>query len=218
MCKDPAQALQRQSYHTVTYGLEETLNQCSDIIKLATGHLGRSTGLGILSSAGAGLHLQQIWGRWLRNVGPMATNYLVKNPLAALPAYAILAGFDQEFQKRHWLGRALVAVPDAWVDRIMPGVRGALQELDRRTAEPGGPSHASVRSTLRAFLRLCVFWWQDLPFQLARYSNAYSLAALALPVMSTPAWEAFTAQVFTSHAEVLRRRDGLLDHAVAAAD
>lgn len=91
MYRDPSQALQRQTYNTVTYGLEQvravgacegawvcvcgtghsmaqyahaaastccactqTLAQCPEIIKAATGHLGRSTGLGVLASAGAG--------------------------------------------------------------------------------------------------------------------------------------------------------------------
>lgn len=116
--------------------------------------------------------------------------------MSALPAFAILAGFDEQFQKRHWLGRAMVPVPDLWVDLIMPGVRGVLQELDRRVAEPGGPSNASARSTLRALLRLGTFWWQVgliavfVPcarvFDCARCTVACSCEALRLCVWRLP--------------------------------
>ena len=42
--------------------------------------------------------------------GTLAQAYLEKNPLAALQAFAIAAGWEQtSFMKRHFLGRGLVS-------------------------------------------------------------------------------------------------------------
>jgi len=43
--------------------------------------------------------------------GTLAQAYLEKNPLAALQAFAIAAGWEQtSFMKRHFLGRGLVSI------------------------------------------------------------------------------------------------------------
>ncbi len=89
----------------------------------------------MLASGGAGSELLSIWGRpsscmskptlsyaelsmhvtlqhpavghWAR--GTLQQAYLEKNPLSALVAFAIAAGWDQtSFMRRHFCGRALV--------------------------------------------------------------------------------------------------------------
>jgi len=87
---------------------------------------------------------------------------LEKNPLSALVAFAIAAGWDQtSFMRRHFCGRALVklcpqlaeamswqcqsvlflpekslqvSVPEPWIDSLLPGVRTLLEEVQARNA------------------------------------------------------------------------------------
>jgi hypothetical protein len=51
---------------------------------------------------------------------------------------------------------------------------------------------------------------QDPQFKLQRYGGACALGTLAAPAFETPLWQVFMQQVFASHEEMLRRRDGLL--------
>jgi len=94
--------------------------------------------------------------------GTLQQAYLEKNPLSALVAFAIAAGWDQtSFMRRHFCGRALVklcpqlakamswqcqsvlflpekslqvSVPEPWIDSLLPGVRTLLEEVQARNA------------------------------------------------------------------------------------
>ncbi len=99
-------------------------------------------------------------GHWAQ--GTLQQAYLEKNPLSALVAFAIAAGWDQtSFMRRHFCGRALVklcpqlakamswqcqsvlflpekslqvSVPEPWIDSLLPGVRTLLEEVQARNA------------------------------------------------------------------------------------
>jgi len=148
----------------------------------------RDSGVILLASGGAGSELLSIWGKptsctlkpslscvklsmhvplqhlaaghWAR--GTLQQAYLEKNPLSALVAFAIAAGWDQtSFMRRHFCGRALVrlcpqlaiamswqcqsvvllpqqslqiSVPEPWIDSLLPGVRTVLGEVQARNA------------------------------------------------------------------------------------
>ncbi|DBA78017.1 TPA: hypothetical protein ACH3X1_009109, partial [Trebouxia sp. C0004] len=87
----------------------------------------------LLASGGAGCELLSIWGHWAR--GTLQQAYLEKNPLSALVAFAIAAGWDEtSFMRRHFCGRALVSVPESWIDSLLPGVSTVLGEVQARNA------------------------------------------------------------------------------------
>ena len=148
----------------------------------------RDSGVILLASGGAGSELLSIWGRptgytlastlscakwsvylplrclaaghWAR--GTLQQAYLEKNPLSALVAFAIAAGWDQtSFMRQHFCGRALVrlcpqlatamswqcqsvlflpdkslqvSVPEPWIDSLLPGVRTVLEQVQARNA------------------------------------------------------------------------------------
>jgi len=139
--------------------------------------------------------------------GSLGQAYIEKNPLAALQAFAIAGGWEQtSFMKRHFLGRALVsaicyntrhhihpvdvkcshgskhavvqvAVPDEWIDSLLPGVRrvnelvkarnSRLQTDGKRQADDK-VSDRAAEGFLQTTLNTGVAFWQNLPFHTQR--------------------------------------------------
>ncbi|KAL0031622.1 hypothetical protein WJX77_010224 [Trebouxia sp. C0004] len=72
-------------------------------------------------------------GHWAQ--GTLQQAYLEKNRLSALVAFAIAGGWDQtSFMRRHFYGRALVSVPEQWIDSLYPGARRLLEDVKMRNA------------------------------------------------------------------------------------
>ncbi|DBB08668.1 TPA: hypothetical protein ACH3X3_008204 [Trebouxia sp. C0006] len=140
----------------------------------------------------------------------IATSLLGKNHLSALVAFAIAAGWDQtSFMRRHFCGRALISVPDAWIDSLLPGVRNVLGEVQARNArlQSGKPqaddkvSDRAAEGFLQTALYCGICFWQNLPFRTQRYGLSHVLHKLpdVANIMLTQEYLEFAQQVMSSH-------------------
>ena len=84
----------------------------------------------------------------------MGKSYLPKSPLSVLPATGILAGFGVDFMSNHAFGRGTVAVPDFWIDTLVPQARFILQAVRVRNCMGLGKRDLSGQHTVEAVLYL----------------------------------------------------------------
>ncbi|KAH7618622.1 hypothetical protein NADE_005471 [Nannochloris sp. 'desiccata'] len=77
----------------------------------------------IQAGAHSSVDIVELLGEW-KSGSTGAGSYLSKSQSSALLAHLALAGFKGPFD--YYLGRAEVHVPDAWVEAVMPGVKGTL--------------------------------------------------------------------------------------------
>ncbi|DBB15867.1 TPA: hypothetical protein ACH3X3_004057 [Trebouxia sp. C0006] len=111
--------------------------------------------------------------------------------------------------RRHFCGRALISVPDAWIDSLLPGVRNVLGEVQaRNTRLQSGKPQADDKVSDRAaegFLQTALYcgicFWQNLPFRTQRYGLSYVLHKLpdVANIMLTQEYLEFAQQVMSSH-------------------
>ncbi|DBB00556.1 TPA: hypothetical protein ACH3X3_002255 [Trebouxia sp. C0006] len=185
--KDLWHADKKQDHDALAKPLQSILQEVegTPVVKTKVLHLFRDSGVILLASGGAGSELLSIWGHWAR--GTLQQAYLEKNPLSALVAFAIAAGWDQtSFMRRHITGRALISVLDAWIDSFLPGVRKLLGEVQARNArlqsrKPQADDKVSDRAAegfLQTALYCGICFWQNLPFKTQRYGLSYVLHRL----------------------------------------
>ncbi|DBA81418.1 TPA: hypothetical protein ACH3X1_007208 [Trebouxia sp. C0004] len=132
--KDLYHADRKQDRTALAKPLQSILQEVegSPVVKTKVLHLFRDSGV-MLASGGAGSELLSIWGHWAQ--GTLQQAYLEKNRLSALVAFAIAGGWDQtSFMRRHFYGRALVSVPEQWIDSLYPGARRLLEDVKMRNA------------------------------------------------------------------------------------
>ncbi|DBA96662.1 TPA: hypothetical protein ACH3X1_015517 [Trebouxia sp. C0004] len=199
--RDLHHADKKQDHNSLAKPLQSILQEVEGhpVVKTKVLHLFRDSGVILLASGGAGLELLQICGPWAR--GSLGQAYIERNLLAALQAFAIPGGWEQtSFMKRHFLGRALVAVPDECIDRLLPGVRRVNELVKARNSwlQTGGKRQAHDKVSDRAaegFLQTTLYtgvaFWQNLPFRTQR------LPAVA-DIVLTPEYEHFAEAVMTS--------------------
>jgi hypothetical protein len=137
-------ANQKQKYDDL-YGMFMRVMDTVSFKKSKALHLFRDTGVILLAQGGVSMDTIRIWGHWLGAYGAMGSNYIEKNPLAALDAYAVLAGWPKDFYQCHELDRASKQVPKAWT---------------------AFAAHASP-----AIKYLIEVFWQNMPYKIARYSD-----------------------------------------------
>ncbi|KAL0034269.1 hypothetical protein WJX77_006334 [Trebouxia sp. C0004] len=180
--RDLHHADKKQDHNSLAKPLQSILQEVEGhpVVKTKVLHLFRDSGVILLASGGAGLELLQICGPWAR--GSLGQAYIERNLLAALQAFAIPGGWEQtSFMKRHFLGRALVAVPDECIDRLLPGVRRVNELVKARNSwlQTGGKRQAHDKVSDRAaegFLQTTLYtgvaFWQNLPFRTQRRNSA----------------------------------------------
>ncbi|DBA86787.1 TPA: hypothetical protein ACH3X1_016630, partial [Trebouxia sp. C0004] len=208
--RDLYHADKKQDRNALAKPLQNILQEVdgSPVVKTKVLHLFRDSGVILLASGGAGSELLSIWGHWAR--GTLQQAYLEKNPLSALVAFAIAGGWDQtSFMGRHFCGRALVMVPERWIDSLFPGVRKVLDAVRARNARlQSGKRQADDRVSDRAaegFLQTVLYsgicFWQNLPFRTQRYGLAYALHRLpaVAAIIATQEYHDFAREVIASH-------------------
>ncbi|DBA97429.1 TPA: hypothetical protein ACH3X1_015148 [Trebouxia sp. C0004] len=134
--RDLHHADKKQDHNSLAKPLQSILHEVEGhpVVKTKVLHLFRDSGVILLASS-------------------LGQAYIEKNPLAALQAFAIAGGREQtSFMKRHFLGRALVAVPDEWIDRLLPDVRRVNELLKARNSrlQTGGKRQAHDKVSDRA--------------------------------------------------------------------
>jgi hypothetical protein len=204
-----SKAREKQVYYDIESMFTSVTDMVDEVTKTKRLHLFRNSGVILLAAGGAALDVMKIWGRWVN--GTMGQSYLEKNPLVAIQAYAILAGFGTDFMNKHYLGRALVAVPMEWVDAIAPEVRRVLDIVVRRNKagkaargldeSDGGGSDFSAEACLRTILYLAEVFFQNLPFKMDRYGSTYELSNLEAVkrILATSRYQEFEALVRKTH-------------------
>ncbi|KAG7674699.1 hypothetical protein KSW81_006132 [Nannochloris sp. 'desiccata'] len=138
-------------------------------------HLMRNTAA-IRAGAHSSVDIVELLGEW-KSGSTRAGSYLSKSQSSTLPAHLALAGFNGPFD--HYLGRAEVQVPDAWVDVVLPRVRKALKMLlEQREGLKCHEKEIGAETFLHTLLYLGMVFWQNLPLKYHNYQDRYTLAHL----------------------------------------
>ncbi|KAG7667177.1 hypothetical protein NADE_003025 [Nannochloris sp. 'desiccata'] len=167
-------------------GLRNTTNRLT--------HLMRNTAA-IRAGAHTSVDIVELLGEW-KSGSTCANSYLAKSQSSALGAHLALAGFKGSFD--HYLGRAEVHMPDAWVDSVMPGVRKALKVLLKQHEElKCHEKEIGAETFLQLLLYLGMVCWQNLPLKYHRYKDRYTLAHMKSinDIMQTFEYKKFAEEV-----------------------
>ncbi|KAG7674169.1 hypothetical protein NADE_009243 [Nannochloris sp. 'desiccata'] len=166
-------------------------------------HLMRNTAA-IRAGAHTSVDIVELLGEWKSGGSTCANSYLAKSQSSALQAHLALAGFKGSFA--HYLGRAEVHVPDAWVDAVMPGVRKALlkqhEGLKCHEKEIGAETFLQL-----LLLYLGMVCWQNLPLKYHRYKDSYTLAHLKEinGIMQTAKYKKFAEEVLDKERRAIEK-------------
>ena len=81
----------------------------------------------------------------------LTAHYLEKaGTIVGVRAVAILAGLPEDFKQQCHIGRSQVPVPEAWVDKLLPGIFTLQQQLTLLLLSWQASS---------ALLRMGAIWW-----------------------------------------------------------
>ena len=112
----------------------------------------RKTATGIANGAGADSDRINRVGR------TQSRSYALADLGAYLDVQAMLAGFDKDcWRQNHHLGRAAVAVNEAWCDALLPGLSASSELSPRR------------QKVLHTMQKLAEAYWQALPVNLLKH-------------------------------------------------
>ncbi len=141
----------------------------------------------------------------------LTAHYLEKaGTIVGVRAVAILAGLPEDFKQQCHIGRAQVLVPDAWVDKLLPGIFTLQRELRAQVHQASSKRDVDYSSLALAdtLIMLAQAVFQCLPFRINTYGTSYAL--LQLPavrqIVMSPQWPQFSTGIFSSHAHMEQQR------------
>lgn len=214
--KEPATKMQEQTTDHLRSMFDRVLDVLPDIQSQKTKSISilRTTGTSRLVREGCDRASLLNWGRWSDHTTADAS-YVCKEPLSALGANSILAGWGklEAAQASHDIGRDRYEPAAAWVDAVTTAANGQtarqlLADLQQRNQQLFAEGHAGERnldgaSCLEALLHLARVFWQDLPVRLAA-RPAVALAVARLPrvraIVDTVDFQRWSIPVLQAHA------------------
>ncbi len=141
----------------------------------------------------------------------LTAHYLEKaGTIVGVRAVAILAGLPEDFKQQCHIGRSQVPVPEAWVDKLLPGIFTLQQQLRTQVQQASSKRDVDYSSLALAdtLIMLAQAVFQCLPFRIKEYGASYAL--LQLPavrqIVMSPQWAQFSTSIFSSHAHMEQQR------------
>ncbi len=141
----------------------------------------------------------------------LTAHYLEKaGTIVGVRAVAILAGLHEDFKQQCFIGRAQVPVPEAWVDKLLPGIFTLQQQLRAQVQQASSKRDVGYSSLALAdtLIMLAQAVFQCMPFRIKEYGASYAL--LQLPavrqIVMSPQWAQLSTSILTSHAHMEQLR------------
>ncbi len=147
--------------------------------------------------------------RWKSSV--LTAHYLEKaGTIVGVRAVALLAGLPEDFKQQCYIGRVQVPVPEAWVDKLLPGIFTLQRELRNQVQQASSKRDVDYSSLALAdtLIMLAQAVLQCMPFRISAYGSSYAL--LQLPavrqIVLSPQWPQFSSSILSSHSHMEQLR------------
>jgi hypothetical protein len=141
----------------------------------------------------------------------LTAHYLEKaGTIVGVRAVALLAGLPEDFKQQCYIGRVQVPVPEAWVDKLLPGIFTLQRELRAQVQQASSKRDVDYSSLALAdtLIMLAQAVLQCMPFRISAYGSSYAL--LQLPavrqIVMSPQWPQFSTSISSSHAHLEQLR------------
>ncbi len=141
----------------------------------------------------------------------LTAHYLEKaGTTIGVRAVALLAGMPEDFKQQCYIGRTQVPVPEAWVDKLLPGIFTLQRELRAQVQQASSKRDVdySALALVDTLIMLAQAVLQCMPFRISAYGTSYAL--LQLPavrqMVMSPQWAQFSTSILTNHARMEQQR------------